>query len=214
MGIIQRFLKLLPLNWFAVGALTLSIVASAVAAMFGDVQAVITAVQANIYLQTTSGGYLDLWVYDFFGPDLLRGAGESDTAYIARVQGSLLAPACTREAITNAITTQTGYEPTVVEPWRPSDTGAYGVLGGYGEFGTWTDYLPYQAFLTITVPSSVSGVPEIAGYGAGPGGYGVASMLYYEEIVTTSSLVAQNVYDLIERLKVYGTLIWVRLINA
>ena len=214
MGIIQRFLKLLPLNWFAVGAVTLGVVAAAVGAVFGDVQSVITAVQANIYLQTTTGGYLDLWVYDFFGPTLLRNTGESDTDYYIRAQSNIFAPACTREAVSNAIQTLTGTAPTIVEPWRPSDTGAYGYVCGYGVAGIWTDYLPYQAFLTATVPNSVTGVPGVAGYGEGPGGYGVNSMLYYEEITTTATTSAQNVYDLIERLKVYGTLIWVRLITA
>lgn len=116
-----------------------------------------------IYVQSASGGWLDTWAYDFFGPYLLRNFGESGTSFLSRIKSLLFASTCTRDAVTGIVTKLTGVDPTLVEPWRGPDTFALGVdtfaLGVAGEGRLGSTDMPFQAFLFIpSVASNVGGM--------------------------------------------------------
>jgi hypothetical protein len=76
----------------------------------------------------------------------------------------------TRTALANAVRDLTGHQPTIFEPSRIVDTGAYSAPGlAYGSAGAWGSLnLPFQAFVTARRPQSL-GIANVAGYGtAGP----------------------------------------------
>lgn len=117
-----------------------------------------------VYLQSSTGGWLDTWAYDFFGTFLLRNPGEIDASFLARIKSTLFAPTCTRESVITAVENISGLTPVLVEPWRGPDTFALGVdtfalgVSGSGRLGSLD--MPYQAYLYLPgVSGNASGMP-------------------------------------------------------
>ena len=112
-----------------------------------------------VYLQSSQGGWLDTWAYDFFGINLLRDPGESDGSFYNRVRVSLFRQTCTREAVTSIVTDLTGVVPTLIEPWRGLDTFALNetafALNGPGRLGALDK--PFQALILVPGVASSSG---------------------------------------------------------
>ncbi|MBO1360770.1 hypothetical protein J2D73_13335 [Acetobacter sacchari] len=82
-----------------------------------------TANQAR--LQSSTGNFIDAAAADYFGSDLARVTSETDTAYITRIQQTLIAPRNTRPALVSKLQ---AIAPNVAifEPWRAPDSGCYG----------------------------------------------------------------------------------------
>lgn len=73
-------------------------------------------------LGTCTGSEIDSWAADFFGSTLPRNAGETDSAYIGRIEANLSA----RKGTVAGLETIGGFygATTVAEPWIVSLTGA------------------------------------------------------------------------------------------
>ena len=181
-------------------------------------------------IDTAQNGALDLASLDFFGTDtfeLPRLPGETDAEFSARILENLLPTGATRKAVTAAVKRVTGSEPRVIEPWRPSDTG---VLDGQPGNGMvfwdvdnavtpfrWTNPgLPWQGFIEFEIPAAQP-------FGATPTPcYDVATVFYWDvptargawliDPSPSSFVGVQSVYDAINRTKVFGTIVWVRVI--
>jgi hypothetical protein len=120
--------KLWPTGWFTDAARSSGGVAYNLAyGIAGNLQEITAQNQAvilNSRLQSSQGINVDLWVQDFFGPNLPRFSGESDSAYIARAQANLSA----KKGTPQGVLTIAGYYGTasVVEPFRPDQMGCIG----------------------------------------------------------------------------------------
>ena len=153
----------LPKGWFSQTALGTGLIG---ALLFGWATALFSVMQVaqfvalQIYIQTTSGGFLDLWAYDFFGDSVLRNVGESDVAFRNRVKAYLLAPTVTREAITTLLTNLGFQAPVVRTAFAPGDTAAfsggfYFGGGGNARFGSMS--YPGQIFVEANLPTEAAG---------------------------------------------------------
>lgn len=209
-----------PRSWFRTSATfdaTLEGPASVLVTNYTQIQ--YAKLQTRILSATD--GFLDLIAYDFFGDAIRRKANQSDTSFRATIIANLLRERGTRKAISQVLIDLTGRAPTIIEPQRPFDTGAYsepnsgyGIAGAYGSL-----LLPYQGFVVAYRPKG-SGVPSVAGYGlanygatnGGQGGYGVASQIEYASLAQSLDAVTDaDIYAAIDSVKTAGTAVWTRI---
>ncbi|WP_215755109.1 hypothetical protein [Acetobacter sp. P5B1] len=142
----RRIRQLLPFGWFPSPpgqtleekAPVLNGVLQGMGNVLEWVLSLFTQVNAQMRLATASGDMLDMIVYDYFGDSLPRASGETDNAYRARIQQSLVAAKNTRAAIAQTLRSLTGEEPAIVEPTNATDCKGLATLaspavgGGYG----------------------------------------------------------------------------------
>ena len=158
-----------PRNWFGdwsqapiIGALF-----SGMAAVFSVTYTLIQFFRAQTRLDTSTGGWIDLWAADFFGGTLPRKVNESDPSYIARIKYNIFQQRATRPAMIRVLTQLTGRAPIIFEPNRPLDTGCCGANTGVNSFcgvarmGSLAT--PYGALITAYRPR-VSGGSAGAAY--------------------------------------------------
>lgn len=177
-------------------------------------------------ISTASGINLDQIALDFFGSTIQRFTNESDTAFAARIKANLLAPKGTRQAVIDALTTLTGFAPTVFEPALTSDTGGYGYQGmtkgtglGYGVAGGYGSLLlPFQAFITAYRPVS-QGIAGSQGYyslstrGPAIGGYGVGAIQYGSLLQLAGTVTDADIYATIANVAPEATILWTAITN-
>ena len=166
--IVARLKATLPARWFADTTPVLDTLLTGLADAASRLYELLATARLQTRIATAAGGFLDLAAEDFFGTRLRRQAQEGDDGYRARILQALARTHGTRAALATAITELTGTPPTIFEPARPSDTGAYAMgslawntAGGWGSLS-----LPFQSFVTITRPSG-EGIGTLAGYGTG-----------------------------------------------
>jgi len=155
--ITQRLYALLPPTWFPSGATpVLGAILQGPAYVLSLIYGLVAFTKQQTRISTATGGWLDLISYDFFARTLLRSTGESDSAFATRIKANLLQPAATRPALIAAITNLTGETPTVIDPWRPGDCGAYGYGGlGYNTVGHYGSVaMVAQCFVVVPDPAS------------------------------------------------------------
>ena len=179
-----RLIALLPSGWFSDGTAAsspiLNAVISGAASVFYNAYSLVQFAKNQVRLGTSSGGFLDLAAYDFFGFVVKRFAGETDGIFAARIEREVLRERVTRLGMTRALQDLTGYQPSIFEPWNTADTGFYGspfsgpVGGSIGYF---------------TIGVSGIGIPASPGVSAPGAGYGMAgaygSMLRPAEVDIT-----------------------------
>jgi hypothetical protein len=133
----RRLQSYLPRDWF--GDLTqtpiLNALLAGAASSLSLMYMLIMFFWAQTRLQTSSGGWVDMWAADFLGTSLPRKPGESDSSYIARIQISLFQQRATRPAMIKVLTQLTGRAPIIFEPSRPLDSGCLGTPLSVGYCG-------------------------------------------------------------------------------
>jgi hypothetical protein len=161
-----RIKALLPSRWFGDTTPILDAVLSGLAVGWSSIFSLLVYVRSQSRLATAGGDFLDLISRDFFGRRLPRRSSEPDGDFRARISYSLQCEHATRNALSAALTELTGVVPTIFEPARPADTGAYAGPGlAYGAAGGWGNLsLPFQVFVTAQRPPPL-GISTIAGYG-------------------------------------------------
>lgn len=197
---------------------TLDAVLTGPATVDAQVYQLATYAALQTLLSTATDGILDIKVADYLGQTLLRLSGESDPAYQARALANLLPKANTRPNIQTALESLTGNPVRMIEPWDPRDTGVYDGPDSYYDIDTpatparYTNPAErYQGFIECTLPS-------IPGPGAAPSDATYDGIAYYDEngwywdAVAAPEGGATLVYALINRLKVKGTLVWVKFV--
>lgn len=134
--ITSRLQSYLPRGWFGdwseapiIGGLI-----AGIASVFAVTYTLIMFFWAQTRLQTSVGGWIDLWAADFFGGNLPRKPNESDASYIARIQFTIFQQKATRPAMISVLTQLTGRAPIIFEPNRPLDTGCLGANTGPASF--------------------------------------------------------------------------------
>lgn len=175
---VARLLAVLPARWFPDTAPVLGGLLAGLANAAAGAYALLGYARAQTRLATATDLWLDLIAGDWFGARVTRRGGESDGALRLRIRQELLRERGTRGALVAQITQLTGQPPTVFEPARPADTGAWGIACGYGVGGRWGSLaLPFQCFVTVHRPAGV-GIALVDGYCGVLGGYGVGAIEY------------------------------------
>ena len=162
---------------------------------------------------TATDGWLDMIAADFFGLSVRRKAGQSDASFRANIVANLFRERGTRNAIIRVLTDLTGRPPTIIEPSRPADCGAYdapnsgyGMAGAYGQVS-----LTYQAFVQAYRPLG-SGIPNVAGYSIVTTGYSAPSQGEYVDASMSSNTVSDaDIYAAIESVRPAASIIWTRI---
>ena len=162
---------------------------------------------------TATDGWLDMIAADFFGLSVRRKTGQSDASFRANIVANLFRERGTRNAIIRVLTDLTGRPPTIIEPSRPADCGAYdapnsgyGMAGAYGQVS-----LTYQAFVQAYRPLG-SGIPNVAGYSIVTAGYSVPSQGEYVDASMSSNTVSDaDIYAAIESVRPAASIIWTRI---
>ncbi len=107
----------------------------------------------------------------------------------------------------------TGRPPTIIEPNRPADCGAYDAPNcGYDRAGAYGQVsLTYQAFVLAYRPFG-SGIPNVAGYDKVPAGYSVPSQGEYADLSMSSNTVSDaDIYAAIESVRPAASIVWTRI---
>ena len=218
--IFQRLKAALPVRWFGTSADSapfLDAVLTGVANLLAFIYSLYAYAKLQTRLLTATDGWLDLIAADFFGPTgLLRKTGQTDASYLAQIRANLLREKGTRPAVISVLVALTGRTPTIIEPQRPADTGAYRVsTSGYGVAGSYGSLLlPYQAFVIAYRPRSNIGIANVAGYGISTGAYSTASQSEYASMsMVTSGVSDADIFAAIDAVKMEGTIVWTRISN-
>ncbi|WP_240655630.1 hypothetical protein [Paraburkholderia phosphatilytica] len=205
----------MPNAWFPLGATVINAVLSGIAYVLATVYTSVQFFIAQARLSTSTGGWLDLFAVDYFGSTgLQRNANEADGSYQSRISINMLRERGTRRAVISILTQLTGNAPTIIEPSRPQDTGAYGYAMGYGVAGAYGSLLyPYQAFITAYRPVG-KGIPYVNGYGNYAGGYSTPSRASYVDISDVATGVSDaQIYAAIASVMPAATIAWVSITN-
>lgn len=210
----QRIKAVLP-RWFGSDSPLLDALLQGLASASAFVYSLYVYARLQTRIKSATDGWLDMIAADFFGTALQRSANQSDESFRAKIIVNLFRERGTRNAIVRVLTDLTGRAPTIYEPQRPMDTGAYSApSSGYGLAGSYGSMLiPYQAFV-VAYRQASSGIPNVAGYGISTGGYGVASQADYASILQVIGFISDaDIYAAIDSVKPAGTTVWTK-INA
>jgi hypothetical protein len=180
--ILARLKSYLPRGWF--GDLTQAPIITAlltgIASVFSTIYLLVMFFWAQTRLDTSSGGWIDIWASDFLGTSLPRKNGESDAGYIARIKIAIFQKRATRPAMEAVLTQLTGNAPIIFEPARPYDSGCLGANTGVASFcgvarmGSLA--CPFSALITVYRPQ-VSGGSAGAAYTGAPAWSALAAPL-------------------------------------
>jgi hypothetical protein len=207
-----RLKALLPTGWFSDQTPVLDAVTLGMGTLWVGLIGLIDTVRAQTRIATASGVFLDWAALDYCGTAVSRRAGESDSAFSARLRASVLAPRATRAALIGAIERVTGRSPKIFEPFNPADTGGYstntlgyGVCGGYGSLA-----LAYQLFVTAYRPDAAP-ASHAGGYNQGPGGYNAGPMAWVDPGDNPGLLTDSEIYAAIAEALPVNAVAWTRL---
>lgn len=212
--ILLRLKSTLP-RWFGDSPTIFDALLQGLAWAGSFVHSLISYAKLQTRIKTATDGWLDMIAADFFGSALLRAANQSDASFRARIIINLIRERATRAGLIKVLQDLTGRTPTIFEPQRPADTGAYSapnsgysMAGGYGSL-----LLPYQAFVTAFRPTG-SGIPNVSGYGISSGGYGIASRASLASMTMIQGAVTDaDIYAAIDSVKPAGVTLWTRIIS-
>lgn len=180
------------------------------------VQAEIQYALASQRLQTETSPELDYASIDYLGGLFPRPAGMSDANFATAIIAELFQPVATRTALSNAILKLTGLVPRMLEPWSPVDTGAWGIGGpSYWNVDTianparWGAGPRYQGYIETTPPALAAIGPNNPIQCWGSAYWNVPG--YFFGII--DSVGVDTLDATINRLRAYGTTVWVKLLT-
>lgn len=205
----RRIRELLPAEWFGESTPVLDAVLDGLAEPQAFAHRLIDYADHQVRILTATHGWLDLVASDFFGGKLPRRPGQSDTSYRALIIANMFRERGTRASIERVLTDLTGRTPTVFEPGRPADTGAYDLAGGYDVAGGYGALdMPHQAFVRAFRPAG-TGIPHISGYDMPAGGYDTPGQLHYATpAMITDAVQDSDIYQALDRVKPAGSILW------
>jgi hypothetical protein len=218
---ISRIQSVLPKRWFADQSPNLTAIVSAIATPWTWLYGLLTYVVLQTRIGTATDSWLDFIALDFFGDNLTRQSGESDSSYRARIKMALLRSAATRSAISAGMEDLTGFIPGIFEPANCRDTGSYAAAAGgpvitgsglaYGFAGGWGNLnMPLQFFVTVERPPT-PGVALLAGYGTAAGGYDYGSMAYVDLSLLPGQVTDQDIQATLSSLLPVNAIAWLQI---
>ena len=221
LDVYNRLIAQLPLEWWGISHANLDTILAAFVdtGSFHYSQYLYVVLQTRI--KTATDINLDIISSDYLGDELPRRVGELDESFRTRILATLIQEKATRRGMINAIYNLTGIKPVIFEPWNPTDTGgyndyqalAYNTVGTYG-----SGSFAYQAFIDVYV-GPFDGMASYGGYNSyTTGGYNVfggdATLWYGGASIQTTIISDFDIYKIINLVKVYGTVIWTKIIRG
>ena len=210
---LARLKATLPANWFADSTPTLDGLLTGLAQLWSYLYAQIRFVREQTRIASATLGFLDAISQDFFGSALPRRLAEPDVNFRSRIQAELTRERNTRQAIISVLTDLTGRAPTVFEPARPADAGAWGGPLGYGSGGGYGNLaLPFQCFVTA-YRARGNGIAQVAGYATPAGGYGVGALEYGSLAMIQGQITDADIEAAIARVMPTSAVAWTCIAN-
>lgn len=125
--VLARLQRWLPQGWFPTATGTrIYAILSGFASVLSSIYAMVAYTKLQTRIATATDGFLDLISQDYLGSNLPRLPGETDAAFSARIRANIFLAANTRTAIQNALQNVTGAPVRMIEPWQPNDTFVWG----------------------------------------------------------------------------------------
>ena len=230
--IASRIVSLLPRGWFVntQGQLSATSSATQITISYGPPGGIIGTViaggataQSWIYslIQyvkqqtrriTTSDGFLDLGLFDFFALRVRRKPSQNDNSVRAMWKQEVLRRRVTRNYVQKAVADLTGTQVTIFEPFNPMDTGGIGAQWAFNEPAcAWgSSAYPYTMFITAVEPIG-AGIPNLSGLDDSYGGFGAGQFALADLFLTTGSITNQDIYDMINFTRGAGITCWVNI---
>jgi hypothetical protein len=220
--LLGRLRSYMPPTWFGdwADAPIISALLNGIASTLSTAYLLIMFFWAQTRLDTSSGGWIDIWASDFLGNSLPRKTGESDSSYIARIKIAIFQKRATRPAMESMLTQLTGNAPIIFEPARPYDSGCLGANTGVASFFGVARFgsiaCPFSALITVYRPlvtggsagSAYNNAPSWSAYGA-PLSHGYFGSLA-DEITPASDV---DIYAAINSIRPIATNIGVCITN-
>lgn len=213
-----RLIALLPSGWFSDGstvvAPVLNAVVSAAATVFYSAYSLIQYAQSQTRISTASGAFLDLIAYDYFGRNLQRASGQTDSSFQSLILAALGQERVTRAGMISTITALTGSAPVIFEPFNTGDAGAwdYGTFA-FDAIGGWGDTdLPAQVFVQVD-RTGVQGVPNVDGFDSGIGAFDIGAIEWTDPSLVTGQVTDAQIYQTIANTVPTGVIAWTQLLN-
>jgi hypothetical protein len=210
--ILARIYRCLP-PWFGDSPPLLGALLNGVAHGLSFAYSLIIYARLQTRVRSATDAWLDMIAADFFGSAIRRSANQSDASFRGTILINLFRERATRNGMIKVLQDLTGRTPKIIEPRRPSDTGAYGgPLIGYGVAGAYGSMLmPYQAFVIAYRPLG-TGIPSVAGYGISTGAYSTASQAEWASLSMIQQGVADSdIYAAIEATRPVATTVWTKI---
>ncbi len=207
---LRRGKALIPRGWFPDQSPTLDSVLSGFADVAAHCYDLLGFVGRQSRLASSSGAFLDLSAYDFFGLRVRRKKGQSDDSFRQTILKEIFRERVTRAGIKRAVEDLTGLEARMFEPFNARDTG--GLDTGYlgfdmvGRFGA-VD-MPRQIFIATLNPVG-AGIPRAPGFDDGLGGLDVAPEQFGDLSKVLGPVTQQDIYDTINATRAAGVTAWV-----
>lgn len=220
LDIVSRLQALIPYGWFTRGGSPLKdALLTGMANMFAFAFQLFGYVKQQTRILTATDGFLDLIAADFFGGNLIRRQGQSDTSFRSNILAFMFRERVTRQSIVNVIEQLLGTTPSIIEPDNPNDTGVYNVNGagtiGYGVAGVYGSMMmPFQPFVTVFKPlSSAIAPPQVAGYGIPTGAYATPSQIEYITYgADTFGILDTDIYAALNSVRPVDGVIWTQIL--
>lgn len=220
--VIARLQRWLPQGWFPnTPGTRIYAILSGFAAVLSGIYNLVAYAKLQTRVATATDGFLDLASQDYLGPNLPRLPGETDAAFSARIRANVFLAANTRTAIQNAIQNLTGAPVRMIEPWQPNDTFRWGVsfwgVDTAVNPGQWSNgNQRYQGLIVCSLPGGgIQNIPRswwgkfFWNFGQS---YATAAGAWW---LNTVGLGGPNlIYAAINRLKVFGTSIFVKFVPS
>lgn len=209
-------------------------VLTGIATLLSYVYQFIQYARAQSRIRTSSGGWIDLIAWDYFGARFTRLPGEGDAAFLARLIPELVRRRVTAAAIQQALVQLTGFPVRIVEPEQLTDVGFWKMRGSqptpisFYRVDTapnparWSSRgLRYMFFVECVLPLTVSfgnnAMPTWGEYtgtfflrGTSGSRSGPSAQILRNDF--SSSNGAQAVYNLISAMRAAGITCWVQFV--
>lgn len=212
----QRVRQLIPRRWFKWTAPTRDAILGGLSDGAAWCFAWIAYARQQSRIATSTGMFLDIAAWDFFGANFLRRKSETDNSFRPRILAEILRPRQTRAAISQVLTDLTTRTPKIIELWNPQDCGGYGVpqMGGYGSGpGCYGSLLYPNQVLVTAFHAPTQGIPNADGYGGYAGGYGAGTIEYGNLAFVTGPITDAEIYARVQQTIAAGTTAWVAIQN-
>jgi len=221
--IILRFNAYL-VDWFGDEPPLVDSIIEGYAAIWAFLYAAYDYVKKQTRIKTATDDNLDAISKDFFGPELPRKGDEGDEHYRKRILVNLLRERATREGMRKVLFLLTGFEPIIIEPYRPQDMGVYNdprtlgynIAGRYGGGN-----LKYQAFIIVFRPF-FNGLAKFGGLNVPNHGYNVVQSsttsnpvinAYGAASLLDDYITNADIYHAVEVTRMNSTKIWVSIVE-
>lgn len=214
--ILQRVRKVLPRRWFSWVAPYRDAILGGLSDSTAWCYALITYARQQSRIATSTGFFLDIAAWDFFGGRFTRRSGETDSSWRPRILTEILRPRQTRVAISTVASDLTGTAPKITELFNPQDCGGYGVpqMGGYGTGPGCYGSLQYPNQIFVTAyRGTAEGIPNVDGYGGYAGGYGAGTIEYASLEMIAGPVTDADIYADIAQTVAAGITAWVTIQN-